>query len=644
MSKACAWAAVVLAATLAGPGRPARAEEPEAGPMAVWQLPAGARPAPEDLPSGHGTPAVPGEARKGWKRLDAERAKGTACAGGVALESPALVVVIPAGGGSVAVLTKGRGSARPVRQDLVLVDAKGQAGGALTDIRLTDSGASEAVASFSAGGLEARAKVGLGRPLVEVIPGKGSAAIQVRGEFRFSFVPDFFGDDVLYDAREIPASRVYPPAENFLVNLMEGHSVLTVLVWPRGGGEEVFLQASGEGPRRRFSQAQVSFGGKSVFVGVLTGEGIWFDKDLTGLKTDKVLAAEGWQRPFPAQWMTILANRPRVGAPSGMASRTMPVRPLGADGDDPYSDVYVHPRVPSWFFGNEWRLYLQTTLTHMMTKEKVTVPEFLVAINYPRDRVKETPLDAYTLVDVMMGALGRGPCEYILDLEGLNRTRSTGAADTGKPTVAATCSAHGALVNYYLGERSESARRDEALVVAGAALSTVEGISDFLDAAYARIQEYLSWSDGLVALAEKTRAANPQAGELADRIIPIAREMRELWDKMVRQDKPCANPMEWRLALEHCKNLIRTGAPDLGMRVHQFDPQMRGAGEEVDGGMQACRMIVRRIRQEAAVSGAADPAALEFAAAVRRRCQQILRNKHYKEGGSVSITARSETQ
>ena len=92
----------------------------------------------------------------------------------------------------------------------------------------------------------------------------------------------------------------------------------------------------------------------------------------------------------------------------------------------------------------------------MMTRRKIAVPEFLVAINYPRDRVKQTPLAALTLVDVMRDTLGTGPCQYILDLEGLNKTRSTGAAGTGKPTASATCSERGALVYYYLGERSES--------------------------------------------------------------------------------------------------------------------------------------------------------------------------------------------
>lgn len=91
------------------------------------------------------------------------------------------------------------------------------------------------------------------------------------------------------------------------------------------------------------------------------------------------------------------------------------------------------------------------------------------------------------------------------------------------------------------------------------------------------------------------------------------------------------------MALDHCKDLIREESPNFVERICEFDPQMRGAGEEVDGGMQACRLIVKRIRQEAALAGADDPATAKLAAVLRQRCRDILRNKHYKEGDSVRL-------
>ena len=83
--------------------------------------------------------------------------------------------------------------------------------------------------------------------------------------------------------------------------------------------------------------------------------------------------------------MTILARRPAVGAEHGLSAETMPLRPLPAAGDQPYSDVFVHPWVASWLTGSEWRLYLEAPDAHDDRRRKPSRPEFLLAINYPRD-------------------------------------------------------------------------------------------------------------------------------------------------------------------------------------------------------------------------------------------------------------------
>ena len=594
--------------------------------MSLWQL-------PETPPAQGADPA----ARDGWKPLAAATAAQGLLKGGLAVENPTLVAVVRSGSQEIVLLSKGAGDAGRVRHRLALVGSQGRPAGALGGVRLVEASESEVVVGFAAGQVEAQLRIGIGGPSVEVVPGRGAAAIQLRGSGRFAFVPDFFGNDVLFDAQQVAATRVFAPAENFIVALDDGHASLVMLAWPKDGGDEVLLLAERSGSERRFTTTQVSFDGKSVFVAVLARPGIWCEKDLATVPKDQTVVVDGWRPPFPAKWMTILVQRSVAGAAAGIASETLPVPTLPPAGDQPYSDVYYHPWVPSWFSGSEWRLHLETSRQHMMTHKQIVVPEHLLAINYPRDRVRETPLDALTLVDVMRQSLGAGPCEYILDLEGLNKTRSTGAAGTGKPVAGATCSEHGALVYYYLGERSDYPRRRETLALVDDGLVSVEKIKDFLDAAYARIQEYLAWSDEIVKLTRDAKARDPRTAALADRILPIARGMRELWDTMVQEDKPCAHPLEWRMALDHCKDLIRRESPNFGERICEFDPQMRGAGEEVDGGMQACRLIVKRIRQEAALAGADDPATAKLAAVLRQRCRDILRNKHYKEGDSVRL-------
>src|SRR6202041_3223821 len=74
---------------------------------------------------------------------------------------------------------------------------------------------------------------------------------------------------------------------------------------------------------------------------------------------------------------------------------------------------------------------------------------------YPINRVKETPLDAYTVVDVMRNTLGVGPCEHILDLEGQK------AEYKGR----ATCGVRDTLNPIYAGgqQKAERAKVDKTL-------------------------------------------------------------------------------------------------------------------------------------------------------------------------------------
>ena len=82
------------------------------------------------------------------------------------------------------------------------------------------------------------------------------------------------------------------------------------------------------------------------------------------------------------------------------------------------------------------------------------------AVIYPINRVKQTPLDAYTVVDVMRNTLGVGPCQHILDLEG-QKIEYKGMA---------TCAARDKLTGIYQNKQQKEKRTetdktlDDALV------------------------------------------------------------------------------------------------------------------------------------------------------------------------------------
>jgi hypothetical protein len=58
---------------------------------------------------------------------------------------------------------------------------------------------------------------------------------------------------------------------------------------------------------------------------------------------------------------------------------------------------------------------------------------------------------------------------------------------------------------------------------------------------------------------------------------------------------------------------------------------IRNLGNQQDEMVSRCRQYVKGIRQDMILQDTADPEVRKFVAAVRERCQQILRNRHDKE-------------
>src|SRR5213079_795128 len=57
-----------------------------------------------------------------------------------------------------------------------------------------------------------------GDHFVEVQSLTGTAPLRVECPSRFAVLPDFFADDILFDARKVPLDRVELPSENFVLH------------------------------------------------------------------------------------------------------------------------------------------------------------------------------------------------------------------------------------------------------------------------------------------------------------------------------------------------------------------------------------------------------------------------------------------
>ena len=86
---------------------------------------------------------------------------------------------------------------------------------------------------------------------------------------------------------------------------------------------------------------------------------------------------------------------------------------------------------------------------------------------YPINRVKQTPLDAFTVVDVMRNTLGVGPCQHILDLEG-QKAEYKGHGDL--------CGARDGLTAIYENKQQKEQTRDKADKILDDALTFVKHI------------------------------------------------------------------------------------------------------------------------------------------------------------------------
>src|SRR5208283_4884779 len=101
------------------------------------RLSAGATIGAWELPRGAGLQASDLAARRGWKPLSPGSAMGP-FAGGLAIENQALVVVIPAGGTEISLLSRGDGKAAGVRQALTVVGSPGKQTGQLGALQVID--------------------------------------------------------------------------------------------------------------------------------------------------------------------------------------------------------------------------------------------------------------------------------------------------------------------------------------------------------------------------------------------------------------------------------------------------------------------------------------------------------------------------
>ena len=274
-----------------------------------------------------------------------------------------------------------------------------------------------------------------GQLFVKTEPKEGVRALRVEAACRFAVLPDFFADDIMLDATELPVARAELPSENFLVEMLEGNDAVLMNVWT-DRDEDVAVTLNGQAAAKRIDGAEIQYGAKgNVWVAVMTAPQIWHARDIGRKDTDKVIPLE-WKEPFAGSVAGGLAQDGPAGgqlgddhgAPGRDVLQVRVVPRHGQDSGRPRqggrrcSATY---RYPCWIDKNGRGILQPQSFEHHARFEGPT-------LIYPIIRLADTPLDAYTVVDVVRATLGVGPCEYILDVEG-QRAHSMGIATCAMP-------------------------------------------------------------------------------------------------------------------------------------------------------------------------------------------------------------------
>lgn len=478
----------------------------------------------------------------------------------------------------------------------------------------------------------------------------------------------------------------------------------------------VELLAAGDGEARRYTASRVEFLGKPVYAAVMAGEGVWHEeglRSLPGAQTSPI----AWRRPFEAKWRAdfvaegfdkaqmaeFLKQAEENGLMQkgnwtgytekeltrsgfwgvGIESRDfkapdktgkLPAYGTQHGWSDTWAGWTSNPVWPAVFRGNEtlitpmarWPMKSLKPLEAAQEQRRAMGKEPLRLIHvyrrvviYPIDRVQATPLDRQTVVDLMRETLGIGPCEYVLDLDGL-KTRPFFMDGREKIMYSGWMSAVGicplydqakGLIGRALKEKRKLDEKEMKLAV-----GSVEGIRVFMNTIWNRNMEYRQWGRDLIRFCEEQAKRTEKVKPVADDLAGIARRIEaEMELKKMRFVVPsAARPGKgeratgdqalayWNDRLPAVVKMIESG--DLaeyrkaGNTLAGSPPDgVAGAhtnlcGDEIDWMVVRLRRMVREIRHKAGTTDTNDAEVARFCAKVREQCHAILRNQHKREG------------
>ena len=546
-------------------------------------------------------PAVDLGQKQGWQRVS----PGTTAhplPGDVVVENGRIAAFFSRRSGGPVILPKSAFAQEEDRSRLVPVSPGGEAATRLSEISIRRNDEDEVALEVCArthDGREMRAAYILarGQAFLECKPIRNAARIRVEAATRFAVIPDFFGADMVFDPRAYRQSNLIIPPENFVLGLLEGERTIVMSVWPTAD-QDAGLVLTGSGPDRRIGAMEITFGGKSVYVAILHAPGIWHECRLREPYADRDIAL-GWKRPFAAKWRANLCFQRRNDSWEFHDAKSS-------------GFMYLYSAIvwPCWFDGAEGFVHLAQRFL------RVKGPMESVLI-YPSDRKQETPLTTMTPVDIVRNTLGVGPCEYVLDREGLQgRSANTGRKSFGRGVCDTTTP-----IEYLFIRGIET--RERALVG-----HLVADILADITAINARVQEFRRFGNELAALCAAAPRNSAPAAELLDEVAKTVKQIEAIYqDKLPTIKNPASADQVGR----RIRELASAGDPENLGECKTLTRELRDVAGTQHRMVGDYRVLVKRLRQEAGIQGTEDPATAKLAEKIRKLGGQVLRMKYAVE-------------
>jgi len=462
----------------------------------------------------------------------------------------------------------------------------------------------------SQGGL--RIELRMGQAFIETAPiGAATTGLAVKAPCRFAVLPDFFADDIVVDATEIPVARGELPSENFLIHLLPNNESLVMAVWDVRG-DDVEAVISGEGKDRQLRASCIPFGSKGkIWVAALDAPGIWHVRDVAKDDAGKIVKLD-WKPPFPAQWRMdwrredgladsweIIAQRSDgqyVKHWLGNASTIPRDRKR-------WTTVLGSFLYPCWIDG-QGEAFLQPLSKPFRWEGP--------AIIYPLGRTGGTPLDTFTVLDIVRNTLGVGPCEYILDLEG-QQSHYKGRA---------TC-ANRDFLNPIYQKGEQKKRRDEIL-------RSLDEVMVFIRHIRGRIQTYVDFGRDVLQYLAEQKQAHP---ELAGRIAELEKLTGMIDGYVAKRRDAIRTPDEAQKMVDEFRGtMLDYEGADAFERCKKFTAAIVEIGGNQDELVGEGRLAIKLVRQRAGLLMALEPRMGEIAREVRARAQKVLRSPAGHEG------------